>query len=1064
VAPPTITKTFGAPTIPLNGTTSLSFTLTNPAPNAVALSGVGFTDTLPAGIAVAAPNGLTGSCGGGTIAATAGGNSVSVTGATLAASGSCTFSVNVTGTAAGAQNNTTGAVTSVEGGTGGTASASVTVTVPPSITKTFGAATIPLNGTTTLSFNITNPAVNAQALTAVGFTDSFPAGLVVATPNGLSGSCGGGTITATAGSNTVSLSAASVAANASCTFSVSVKGTSAGNVINTTAAVTSSNGGTGNTATANLSVISPPGITETFGAATIPLNGATSLSFTIANPNAGQTLSGVGFTDSLPAGLRVATPNGVTGACGSGTITAAAGSGSVSLTGATLATSGSCTFSVNVTGTAAGVQNNTTGAVTSTEGGSGGTGSASVTVVAPPTITKTFGAAAIPLNGTTGLSFTVTNPNGTITLSGIGMTDTLPAGLIVSTPNGLAGGCGGGTIAAPAGSNSISLSGASLTGSSSCTFAVNVTSTATGVQNNTTSAVASMEGGNGATASATLAVLLPPSIGKSFGASQISQNATTSLSFTITNPAANTAAITGVAFTDIFPAGLVVATPNGLTGSCGGGSITAAAGSNGVTLTGASIAANGSCTFSVTVKGTSTGNLTNTTGAVTSTNAGNGNTASASLNVGPPANVAPPLITKTFGVASMALNGSTSLSFVIVNPNATASLSGVSFNDTLPAGLVVSTPVGLSGSCNGGTIAASAGSKTISLTNAALSTNASCTFSVNVTSTATGVQNNTTGAVTSLEGGNGGTAFASVAVVLPPSIGENFSLAGTTPNSTFGLTFTLTNPNATASLSNVGFSDTLPSGLVIATPNGVSNACAGATITAAAGGGSIAVFGATVPAATSCTISLNVTALAAGLQTNTTGPVTSLEGGTGNTATASVAVGDTLQVGYAANLLTGDSFLNLTNTGESGNSMCVNVYAFNPSGSMVSCCSCLVTPNALVSLSARNDLINNTLTPSIPSSIVMKLVPSIVGQNSTCNAAMPTKATLTYGLRAWTTTLHVNLGTSPTSLGENPLGEASLSDSELTKLTQTCGFIEQNGSGFGTCRGCTLGGRGAESQ
>jgi hypothetical protein len=335
---------------------------------------------------------------------------------------------------------------------------------------------------------------------------------------------------------------------------------------------------------------------------------------------------------------------------------------------------------------------------------------------------------------------------------------------------------------------------------------------------------------------------------------------------------------------------------------------------------------------------------------------------------------------------------------------------------------------------------------------------------VNVTSTATGVQNNTTGAVTSLEGGNGGTAFASVAVVLPPSIGENFSLAGTTPNSTFGLTFTLTNPNATASLSNVGFSDTLPSGLVIATPNGVSNACAGATITAAAGGGSIAVFGATVPAATSCTISLNVTALAAGLQTNTTGPVTSLEGGTGNTATASVAVGDTLQVGYAANLLTGDSFLNLTNTGESGNSMCVNVYAFNPSGSMVSCCSCLVTPNALVSLSARNDLINNTLTPSIPSSIVMKLVPSIVGQNSTCNAAMPTKATLTYGLRAWTTTLHVNLGTSPTSLGENPLGEASLSDSELTKLTQTCGFIEQNGSGFGTCRGCTLGGRGAESQ
>ena len=131
--------------------------------------------------------------------------------------------------------------------------------------------------------------------------------------------------------------------------------------------------------------ILPPTIAKSFGAASIPLNGSTSLSFTINNPNVGSGLTGVGFTDSLPAGLVVSTPNGLAGTCGGGTITATAGTGSVSLSSASLASSASCTFSVNVTGTTVGTKNNTTGAVTSVEGGAGGTAAATVTVaVVPP--------------------------------------------------------------------------------------------------------------------------------------------------------------------------------------------------------------------------------------------------------------------------------------------------------------------------------------------------------------------------------------------------------------------------------------------------------------------------------------------------------------------------------------------------------------------------------------------------------------------------------------------------------------------------------------------------------
>ena len=146
---PTISKAFGAPSIPLNGSTSLSFTLQNNN-STLTLTGVGFIDPLPAGLVISTPNGLTGSCGGGTITATQGTNAISLFGASLTASSTCTFSVNVTGIAGGMQNNTTGNVTSIEAGAGGTASASVKVEAPPSIAKAFNPSTISVNATSSL--------------------------------------------------------------------------------------------------------------------------------------------------------------------------------------------------------------------------------------------------------------------------------------------------------------------------------------------------------------------------------------------------------------------------------------------------------------------------------------------------------------------------------------------------------------------------------------------------------------------------------------------------------------------------------------------------------------------------------------------------------------------------------------------------------------------------------------------------------------------------------------------------------------------------------------------------
>src|SRR5262249_17360287 len=149
-------------------------------------------------------------------------STISLSGATLAPGTSCTFGVSVKGTAIGQQNNTTSSVTDNAGIPGSSAQASITVVVAPTLTTGFATANLQLNGSTTLRFILTNPRANTITLTGLSFSDLLPAGLLISSPNGLTGSCGSGTITANAGSNNLSLSGAVLAPGASCIFSVNV--------------------------------------------------------------------------------------------------------------------------------------------------------------------------------------------------------------------------------------------------------------------------------------------------------------------------------------------------------------------------------------------------------------------------------------------------------------------------------------------------------------------------------------------------------------------------------------------------------------------------------------------------------------------------------------------------------------------------------------------------------------------------------------------------------------------------------------------------------------------------
>ena len=213
----------------------------------------------------------------------------------------------------------------------------------------------------------------------------------------------------------------------------------------------------------------------------------------------------------------------------------------------------------------------------------------------------------------------------------------------------------------------------------------------------------------------------------------------------------------------------------------------------------------------------------------------------------------------------------------------------------------------------------------------------------------------------------------------------------------------------------------------------------------------------------------------------------------GTLAAQALTADSPFQTHYAANLYVGDTLINISNTGANGASlygpgfgapagnMCVNVYAFAPEEQLISCCSCHVTPNALVSLSAYSDLLTNTLTGVRPTSITIQLIatatgtdpglgtPSYSGGSSSCvNSAAGAGGlwpVASAGMVAWGTNVHL---TSPSSsqfsITESAFKPTTLNASELLSLTSRCAFIIGNGSGFGICRSCTPGARAADKR
>ena len=856
-------KAFSPDTIDPGEVSTLTFTIDNAA-NLIDVGGLAFTDAFPDGLAVAGtPNAAT-TCGG-SFAPAASATSLAFTGGRVVAGQSCTISVDVVASRAGALTGTSSELTSdLPVATPG-ALATLTVNEAPlSVSMSFVPPTIDQGGVSRLTYRLDNGAAVDAA--DVALSDRLPADVVLAPDLNADNGCGG-FLSAPPGGVRVSYSRGSLGAGAACTIAVDVTSAAAGSYLNGTESATSSLG-TSTVAEATLTVdaVDALGFAKAFSPDTIDPGEVSTLTFTIDNAANLIDVGGLAFTDAFPDGLAVAgTPNAST-TCG-GSFAPAASAASLAFTGGRVVAGQSCTISVDVVASRAGALTGTSGDLTSDLPVATSGASATLTVnEAPLSVSMSFEPTAIGQGGVSRLTYMLDN-GAAVAAVDVALLDRLPADVVLAPELNADNGCGGFLSATPGGGR-VSYSRGSLAASATCTIAVDVTSAVAERYPNDTERVTSSLGTSTiAEATLTVGVAAAPGFAKAFSPDTIDPGEVSTLTFTIDN-AANLIDVGGLAFTDAFPDGLAVAgTPNAST-TCGG-SFAPAASATSLAFTGGRVVAGQSCAISVDVVASRAGALTGTSSELTSDLPVATSGALATLTV----NEAPLSVSMSFAPPTIDQGGVSRLTYMLDNGAAVAAVD-VALLDRLPADVVLAPDLNADNGC-GGFLSAPPGGGRVSYSRGSLAASATCTIAVDVTSAVAERYPNDTERVTSSLG-TSTVAEATLTVDAVDALGfaKAFSPDTIDPGEVSTLTFTIDNAANLIDVGGLAFTDAFPDGLAVAgTPN-ASTTCGG-SFAPAASATSLAFTGGRVVAGQSCTISVDVVASRAGALTGTSGDLTS---------------------------------------------------------------------------------------------------------------------------------------------------------------------------------------------
>ena len=395
-------------------------------------------------------------------------------------------------------------------------------------------------------------------------------------------------------------------------------------------------------------------------------------------------------------------------------------------------------------------------------------------------------------------------------------------------------------------------------------------------------------------------ITIPPQINKSFTPISITAGQTSILTITVYNP--NAFELDNTAWSDnligVQP-GLFIANPPNVTiddnnspdTKCGSPTVTAVAGGTSISFSGGTVPAVsgstfGQCTVTLKVSSVTAGNLINTIpinglsgyDAVDGITLNNTTPASATLQVG---SVQPPSLSKSFTPNTVTAGQTSQLAIVITNNDTATGLTNTTLTDSLPANVVVASPVttSLTG-CGSGTLTNSGGSAlvggtstSVKLNNGTVTKSLTCTIHVNVTSLTQGTYTNTipagpggTGSIQTQQGvTNASLASAQLNVQQTVSLTKVFAPLTINAGGTSTLTITLQNPTGSAyTVASSGLTDTLPSPMLL---NGSPTTnCVGGTLSTPTTS-EVVLSGGTIPASANpgvtngtCTITVPVIA------------------------------------------------------------------------------------------------------------------------------------------------------------------------------------------------------------